>query len=155
MIYKFPSRRKRQNSHSSVPVVSPTASDSSSSSSLTLKTIVQNIYHRRTAHNNNKSIEPEPKGENCKEDERHDSTMKEDDSKEELPPTEDHEDAEQREPVVKTHRRTSATDWNELVHRAQHPHRQHHRRTFAMTNDEFMDVTMVCDELHGASLCMV
>ncbi len=155
MIYKFPSRRKRQNSHSSVSVVSPTASDSSSS--LTLKTIVQNIYHRRTApSNNNKSLEPLSKEEHFKEEERHDSPIQVSDMSEPLPANdEDHEEAEQREFMVKTHRRTCATDWNELVQRAQHNHKQHHRRTLAMTNDELMDVTMVCDELHGPSLCVV
>ncbi|GAX18415.1 hypothetical protein FisN_2Lu070 [Fistulifera solaris] len=146
-----------------MPVVSPMATDSSSSS-LTLKTIVQNIYHRRTApsnnktnNNNNKSLERLFKEGEGKEEERHDIPIQDSDLSEPLPTTdEDHEEAEQREPmVIKTHRRTSATDWNELVQRAQNTHKQHHRRTLAMTNDEFMDVTMVCDELHGSSLCVV
>lgn len=60
---------------------------------------------------------------------------------------------EQREPI-KTHRRTCATDWKELIKRTYNKSSQskqilQHRRSMAMTNDEFMDVTMICDELHG------
>lgn len=62
---------------------------------------------------------------------------------------------EKREPIRKrSHRRTCATDWNELS-RTYHgdssktKQQQRHRRSLALTKDEFTEITMLCDELHG------
>lgn len=59
---------------------------------------------------------------------------------------------ETRELVVhKSHRRTVATDWNELTSRifdesTPQSKAQEHCRSFAMTRDEHMDLTSACDE---------
>ena len=60
---------------------------------------------------------------------------------------------EQRGPVlIKTHRRTRATDWSELSRTFQDSPKiryEQHRRSLAMTEDEFMEIVWVCDELDG------
>lgn len=62
----------------------------------------------------------------------------------------------EEQPVpVRRHRRTHATNWDELMSQLDsindlgiiQPRR--HRRSLALTNDEFTEITMVCDELHG------
>ena len=133
MIHKFSqhfSRRGRKRQiPESIPVVSATASDESS-----LKTIVPDICHQTTQPDEDEA--------------RHDPTSGTNER------SSDRIESEQREPI-KTHRRTCATDWNELTSRSYNSSssgsrsRQHHRRSLALTKDELTDVTMVVDELHG------
>jgi hypothetical protein len=52
----------------------------------------------------------------------------------------------------KTHRRLHATDWSSVLKRIYHGKKvREHRRSNALTKDEFMEITWVCDELHGPS----
>ncbi|GAX29129.1 hypothetical protein FisN_7Hh273 [Fistulifera solaris] len=44
------------------------------------------------------------------------------------------------------HRRTRATNWNEFFWMVENPR---HRRSLALTNDEFSEITLLCEELHG------
>ncbi|GAX15526.1 hypothetical protein FisN_6Hu177 [Fistulifera solaris] len=52
----------------------------------------------------------------------------------------------------KTHRRSHATDWSSVLKRLYHGKNvREHRRSNAMTGDEYMEITWVCEELHGPS----
>jgi hypothetical protein len=57
---------------------------------------------------------------------------------------------DERQQAPRSHRRTRATDWNELFWMVEDPSmRPRHRRCLALTNDEFTEITMLCEELHG------
>lgn len=136
------------------------------------------IYHQKKKHVSspiNHDVNIYKRGQESREEERHDMptvmTVMKDDRAHQLSQNRTTLVAnEQREPLVKTHRRTCAADWNDGLHQAlSHPpnksnntqekstipntntkkHRKHHRRTMALTNEEFTEVTMICDELHG------
>ncbi|GAX16547.1 hypothetical protein FisN_7Lh273 [Fistulifera solaris] len=49
-----------------------------------------------------------------------------------------------------SHRRSRATNWNELFWMVEDPSSlPRHRRSLALTNDEFTEITLLCVELHG------
>lgn len=68
------------------------------------------------------------------------------------------ENPEERELVPQeSRRRTRATEWGEPsrtcnqgdINPLSKKRHEHHRRSLAMTADDFMEITWVCDELHG------
>lgn len=142
-----PRGQKRLIHAASGVVATPTGSTSSLSPSI-LKTAMEDVKHGHGTHTNH-------------DETRHDvhtilrGTENEDRISSISMATMD--ESEQMT-IQRRHRRTYATTWNELTSRLDSSNDNRglqprkHRRSLALTEDEFIEITMDCDELYGLVL---